>query len=299
MRRRLAAILLVVALSACGGGVPTGSPPDSVAPTSSPVALTVSCSHVASATCDLAKGAVLLAVAPSGWTPTHLWMSSESLCPAQDCLFDPDSTFPYPTPPEGGRWIGNAEVAFAETDEHAGLNLATVGTDVVPVLIGYRVPLLTWCSGECPTESTEDGPFSFELVMPHLTWHTTDPISGTAILGFDGEEPTTIYGSSEGVIAFSYEEVGGDRQVDWVMTADCGPHLLDPATPISVGLSKSGAVSGDEPDAGFLRTFLADPEIHLPAGTWDIHAVAVFSETPDCTDGSHTIQLTQRVTVTP
>ncbi len=240
---------------------------------------------------------MLEAVAPSGWTPTNVWISSGTLCPAADCLFDPNVSFPQPTPPEGGQWIGSAEVAFAETDRHAGLNLATVGTRLVAVLIGYRVPLLTWCSGACPTESTEDGPFSFELVMPRLTWHATDPISGTAILGFDGEAPTTIYGAGAGIIGFSYIEVSGDREVDWTTAAGCVAHPLDPATPISVDLSKPPVSPGSGPDADWVRTFLADPEIRLPAGTWDITAATAFSEAPDCSEGTHAIQVTQRITV--
>jgi hypothetical protein len=33
---------------------------------------------------------------------------------------------------------------------HAGLMIGQVGTNLVSVLIGYRVPLSGWCSGQCP-----------------------------------------------------------------------------------------------------------------------------------------------------
>jgi hypothetical protein len=136
------------------------------------------------------------------------------------------------------------------------------------------------------------------LVLPHLDWKATDTITGTAILSFAGSAPTTIYGSGGGVIVFSYDEVGGNRHVNWVMTADCGPHPLDPATPITAELSKSGAVGGNEPDADFLRSFLADPQIRLPAGTWDITAVAVLYEGAGCSGGEHTMKVPVRITVT-
>jgi hypothetical protein len=135
-------------------------------------------------------------------------------------------------------------------------------------------------------------------VLPHLGWKASDPISGDAILSFDGSAPTTVYGSGGGVIVFSYDEVGGNRHVGYVMDAVCAPHQIDPATPLNVPLAKSGAVNGTEPDAEFLRSFLADPQVHLPNGTWDITAYAIFVVGAGCDGGMHTLKATVRVTVT-
>jgi hypothetical protein len=92
----------------------------------------------------------LEAVEASGLIPTRVWVNSGFLCPRQDCLFDPTQNFPYPPPPDGGTWVANAEIAFAGTDEHAGLQIAEVDSNLVPVLIGYHAPLPGWCSGTCP-----------------------------------------------------------------------------------------------------------------------------------------------------
>lgn len=311
MRRHLVSLLAVIALSGCSTAQAPASPPSTPVTASAPAAGTpratgaeaaepvISCvGGVPSGTCDRAARVALAAVAPSGWTPTAVWINSGNLCPQEDCLFDPNQNFPYPMPPSGGRWVANAEVAFAETDRHAGLNIAAVDADLVPVLIGYRVPLLTWCSGTCPSSTATDGRFRLELVLPHLDWKANDAISGTAILLLDGGDATTIYGSGGGVIAFSFDEVGGNRHAGYATTADCGPHPLDAATPISTPLSRSGGVAGNEPDADFLRAFLADPEIHLPAGSWDITAIAVFSETEGCAGGTHTMRTSLRISVT-
>jgi hypothetical protein len=102
------------------------------------------------ATCDQALGVVLATVGPSGWTPVHVWINSGSLAPVPELLFDPGANFPAPNPPTGGAMIGNAEVSFAETSRHAGLNLARVGSSVIAKLIGYVVPHAGWCSGVCP-----------------------------------------------------------------------------------------------------------------------------------------------------
>ena len=251
---------------------------------------------LAQATCEEAARVARSAVAASGWTPTWVWIDGGQLCPSQDCLFDPGRTFPYPVPPGGGQWIGNAEVAFAETDQHAGLNIASVGGTITPVLIGYREPLLTWCSGGCPSSVSTDGVYKLELVLPRLAWTVGDPISGTAILSLTDSVPTKVAGAAE-LIAFAFDEVGGSRHVGPTWDLSCVQYPLDPATPTTVVLSKSGVIEGTEPDVDFLRSFFADPQVHLPAGTWDITAIASFSE-GGCGAPTHTIEATVRIHVT-
>jgi hypothetical protein len=105
------------------------------------------------ATCEKAAIVVLRAVSASGWTPTHLWINDGSLAPVVELLFDPNANFPVPTIPEGGTLLGSAEVAFAETGKHAGVNLAAVESEVVATLVGYALPHPGWCSGDCPSSS--------------------------------------------------------------------------------------------------------------------------------------------------
>jgi hypothetical protein len=291
MRRTLAIVLMVLGVAACGSPVP----PTASAASSAP--LQVSCeSAIAQTSCDEAVKTSLAAVESSGWTATQIWVSTGQLCPTALCVFDPSQNFPYPDPPAGGQWIGSAEIAFVQTDQHAGLNIASVGSGLVPVLIGYRVPLLTWCSGSCPTSSAVDGQFKLEFSVPHLAWKTGDAISGSADLELTGSQPTTVYGSGE-LIGYAFQEVGGTRQFGPLFPLDCAPFPLDPATPINVSLSKSGAVTATGSDAVFQQLFLANPEIRLPSGTWDITAIAVFSE-GGCTAPNQMIRTTLRITVT-
>jgi hypothetical protein len=290
MHRWLAVALMAVAVTACGTAVP--SPSVASRP---PV---VEClGDLDQAVCHKAAPVALAAVAASGWTPAHVWINSGSLAPTVDLLFDPSANFPAPNVPGGGTRSGSVEIAFAETDQHAGMNLAVVGSDIVADVIGYRAPLSGWCSGECPSAVTTDGPFRLELVLPHLDWKTNEPISGTAILGFAGAAPTTIYGSGGSVINFAYAELGGTRKVDPVWTADCGPLALVPATPINEGLSKSGAFDQNSPEADFVRAFLSGPDVRLPAGTWDVTANAIFMEDAGCSGGGHSMNATVRITV--
>jgi len=296
MRRVLGLVAIVFALSGCSPAASMSISPTDAA--TAPATATTEClGGVPQATCDQILPLVLAAVAPSGWTPTKVWIGGGSLCPQEGCLFDPNREFPATVAPNGGQWVASAEIAFAQTDKHAGIQIAQVGSSLVPVLIGYRMPLSTWCSGTCPSTSTTDGPFRLELVLPHLDWKPTDTISGTAILSFAGSAPTTIAGAGGDMIVFSFDEVGGNRHAGWAMTADCVNHPLDPATPISANLARSGGVTGTEPAADWLRSFYADPQIHLPAGTWDITAIAVFNDGAGCSGGEHTMKATERITV--
>jgi hypothetical protein len=165
--------------------------------------------------------------------------------------------------------------------------------------------VLSACGGSSapsstPAPATEtDGLFRLELAVPHLAWRAGDAITGTATLSFTGPAPTTIYGPAGGVIYFSYVEVGGTRRVDPVWDAACASLPLGPAAPIAAALSKGGGITGSEPDADFLRSFLlTDPGvIRLPAGAWDISAVTVFLDGDACSGSSHQMRATVRVTV--
>jgi len=152
-------------------------------------------------------------------------------------------------------------------------------------------------SSQALSSVSTDGPFRLELVLSRLDWKAGEPMEGSVILSFDGSAPTTIYGSGS-VINFAYAEVGGTRKVEPVWTADCATHTLDPATPISEPLGKSGAASEGDPATAWLHSFILAPDVELPAGTWDVTALAYFSEGEGCSGGPHSMETTVRVTVT-
>lgn len=173
------------------------------------------------------------------------------------------------------------------------------GAVLVVVLAGCAsAPAASLTPVPSPVAET-DGLFHLQLALPRLDWRADGAITGTATLSFTGPVPTTIYGSGGGVIGFTYVEVGGTRSVEPVWTDDCGPHPLGPVAPITVPLSKSGAVPDSGPDADFLRTFLlTDPGVvRLPAGTWDISAVTQFLDRDACSGASHSMKATVRIRV--
>jgi hypothetical protein len=164
---------------------------------------------------------------------------------------------------------------------------------VVAALSACGAPAPPWPS----SASVTDRPFRLELVLPRVEWKADEPLTGTAILSNDGTAPTKVYGSGS-VLNFAYAEVGGTRKVEPVWTADCATHDLDPATPISAPLGKSGAASEGDPDTAWLHAFISAPDVRLPAGTWDVTALAIFTEGEGCDGPGHSMEATVRVTVT-
>ena len=152
------------------------------------------------------------------------------------------------------------------------------------------------CSEPCPSASATSGAFKLELALPKVEWKSDQPVTGTATLSYGGPDPTTISGSGT-LIGFRYTQIDGSHKVEPVSTADCRRYEIDPATPMNAPLSKSGALSPEDPDFDFLRSFLTAPDVRLPAGMWDVSALAQFTE-GDCGPGGHSMAATVRVTVT-
>lgn len=270
-------------------------------PTATPVpTFSASCgSDVVDANCGAMRDAALATVASSGHTPIHVWLGSGVLCPFVDnCLFNPNGNFPVPQPPKGADTLpmGNAEVAFADTDKHAGMNLYVVGGKIVAQFIGYRVPDLGWCSGSCPSSFTTGGAFRLELVLSRTDWRIGELMQGTAILSVDGNAATTISGPVN-PIGFRYKEVGATRSVGPSFDDACKAIAVEPATPLSVSLDKRGAFDPSRPENAWANAFMAADGVQLPAGTWDVTAEAAFSDGTGCTGMLHDLQTGGRVTI--
>jgi hypothetical protein len=143
-----------------------------------------------------------------------------------------------------------------------------------------------------------EGRFVLTFELPRATFTSTDAITATATLGTTNGRDAGIVASGGGPLGFSFTEVGGTRQMGFGMTADCVRYTVGGEAPITSGIRKSGGWGGEDPNAAFYEQFFADPEVHLPAGTWDIAAVAVFAEAT-CGGIERNLSATIRVTITP
>jgi hypothetical protein len=312
VRRSIAHLAVAILVAACGAPASSSaaapvpaSASDSGAPASVTALPRVICeAGIDPADCSPFSQAALAALASSGHQPTDVWVLSGALCPFVDnCLFNPAANFPAPAIPDpsatDGRMImpvGSVEVAFADTDEHAGLHLYRINGVLTPKVVGYRVPDPGWCSGSCPSSSTRSGPFRLELVLSRTDWRVGEAIHGTAILSTTGPTPVTIGGPS-GIIGFGYQQVGGKRSFGPAFDAACAATTIDPATPVSVPLGKSGGYDPNKPDDAWIIAFMNSSGVQLPAGTWDVTAEAPFTDAAGCTGTPRDLKATVRVTV--
>ena len=146
------------------------------------------------------------------------------------------------------------------------------------------------------TATAVDGRFEVRFTVDRTTLRTEDDIIGTAELWLKAGGSGVLTGPSE-VFAFEFSEVGGQhRVVAPVTSADCSPHQVGQDRPLTSPIVKSGGTTGGVHDA-FVQEFLRGDETYLPAGEWDITAVAGFYEGRSCQGLKHAIRATVRVKV--
>jgi hypothetical protein len=137
-------------------------------------------------------------------------------------------------------------------------------------------------AGMPASSSAACGQFQLELNLSRTTWHTTEAIEGSATFRYLGTGTGQWAGSGQGPVGFEYRQVDGKIDIGPAWTADLVTHDIPAASPIVLSLRKSGAYSADDPLAGFYASFFADPQVHLPAGDWELSAATDHG----CTDMS-------------
>ena len=113
-------------------------------------------------------------------------------------------------------------------------------------------------------------PFILTLDLPRDTWRVGEVIEGTATLGVD-TGTATVWGSGGGLIGFEYADVARTYSMASASRLDCAPYTIDAVKPVTSPVWMSGAW-----DKAPTQQFTIDGKARLPAGTWDITALAVF-----------------------
>lgn len=143
----------------------------------------------------------------------------------------------------------------------------------------------------------EEGPYRLTFVVANTILAANEPIEGEAQLELRLGELAKLSGSGGGPLAFEFVEVAGDRRVIPAWTADCAVHELRAGQPMTSAIKKSGSWSDDGPNADFYRAFFQGPDVRLPAGDWEITAIALFAEGLGCGGRSQELRTPIRVTV--
>ena len=159
------------------------------------------------------------------------------------------------------------------------------------------------CGGTTPlgtpdpaTTTTTQGKFALAFSIDRATVHPTDTVAGAATLTLLTPGSATVTGSST-MVTFEFAEVGGaSRDLVPFEPSDCAVHFVASGGGVVTPIAKSGAVV-DGPNADWYRHFLADPIVHLPAGDWDITAIATFFDGRGCAGQPYDLRTTVRVHV--
>lgn len=136
-------------------------------------------------------------------------------------------------------------------------------------------------SGGLPTQASArspDGSFELTLRAERDRYRSDEAIAIAATWTYLGPAETIeITGSGGGIVGFGLREIGGRRQLQAARTADCRIYRFTRGQPTAQPYVKSGGFSPDtDPDAAFWADFFKDGELRLPAGRWEISAVADY-----------------------
>lgn len=160
---------------------------------------------------------------------------------------------------------------------------AATGIPVIAALM-----LLVACSSPAgPSAGARDGPasgsdsdgtFTLEIRVEDGAVAGEEPIVVEATLGHAGADDIVLAGSGSGVVFFTVTRLeDGLTSGPPAIQGDCAQHVFEAGQTQVVGFSKSGGFSADDPNAAFMRAYLADPDLRLPAGTWRIEATTTAS----------------------
>jgi hypothetical protein len=141
-------------------------------------------------------------------------------------------------------------------------------------------------TGDGPVvDEAQDSAFRLELTTPHRTYRSTDAIEPVATVTFLGPAAETSIHHGGSIVGFDIEEVDGPRTLYGGMTPVCATSTIRAETPLTFTYVKSGSIGG-----AFDQAWFDDPVLHLPVGTWRIHAYTTIStdDGPAASDGSVT-----------
>jgi hypothetical protein len=131
------------------------------------------------------------------------------------------------------------------------------------------------------TDTTSDSEFELTISSPKSTWTVDEPIEVSATFTYVGDKRrSTVYATGGGPVGFWFEQLDGpltnaDRRVGDLL---CGSHTYVRGEPEVLPFGKSGRYdpNSEDPDRVFWRTWLQDPELHFPIGTYRIAASANY-----------------------
>lgn len=149
-----------------------------------------------------------------------------------------------------------------------------------------------------PKLEHEDKYFNMQLHVARTTFKAGEPIDISASLTYTGEEKSyTVWGSSSAQVVFTLTD-GKNFDVDGASTSDLVPTEYKQGETVSYPFVKSGGYDSNDPNAAFWKSFYAEKELRLPAGTYLVTASCNFALTQDVLESRYDTSVYATITVT-
>lgn len=149
-----------------------------------------------------------------------------------------------------------------------------------------RVAVSASAPGSRSTETATDGTFSVAVSAPATT-HSSDALDVFATLTYQGPQPSIdVDGDSMGLVFFAFTQLDGTRSMVPVSVLLCAATTLQRQAAATYRPVKSIGFTAEDPNAAFYQQWAADPQVHLPAGRWQIVATAQIYAATACYGGA-------------
>jgi hypothetical protein len=165
------------------------------------------------------------------------------------------------------------------------------------VLLVVPALLLASCGGS-PQPISRSGNYQLTLSTEATQYAPNQPIAAVAELVYLGTEDRVVVGNLwPGVIGFGLRQLDGTVRVDPAWHLQCLPFELRRNRTRRQSFNKSG-VAGEATNASFYSSFFDDSQLRLPAGRWELYAMADLAPVGqmDCQDDI-TLRASTQITV--
>ena len=126
------------------------------------------------------------------------------------------------------------------------------------------------CSASAPSD------YRLSITTDKDRYAVNEPIAAFGELTYEGSQPTEDIQYLDlpgGPIMFGVRQVGGSIDAAPEPHAMCSGTQLERGQPLRVPFTKFGGWSNADPNAAFYESYFKDPELHLPAGQWEVYAM--------------------------
>jgi hypothetical protein len=150
-----------------------------------------------------------------------------------------------------------------------------------------------------PVRNTvDDGTFRLTLTAARGTYLASDAIGIVASLTYLGPDAAIdASGSGSGLVTLRVQR-DGDRMIGGAGgRMNCASYPMVRGKTVDLVPVKVVGFNADDPAATFYRAYAADPLLHLPSGTWHLHAF-LSATAGGCGAPEHTLDAVVTVVVT-